>query len=668
MEDLQNRLDVSSRTIYNEIKRINSWLETNQQSCIQRKERGGYYLKPDEKAAIRQKAEAFLIGDDYEPCVKERRAIILLSIACSQKPLCIEDFMSITKVSRNTILEDIKQLKEELSKQQITLYYKAANGYFLSGAERTIRLALKPYIHLIRTMLKDEKPFTSIWLSGPISHNRLKILLQQSEQELTLEFADDMLDQLSLDLFFYFKRIYLGRAVHISNEEKRTLQGTDECLAAVRFIAKVQKESDLNVQDDEIYFLSTLLLSAKKQKLPNSKKPEEHLIRTIARQMIFDFQRYACISFQERESLEQNLTMHLIPAYYRLIYNISVINELTESIKKAQPEVFDITKKVACHLEMATCSQVSEHEIAYLAMHFGGWMRREGISPIKKRSVYIVCGEGIGTSHMLKTQLLELIGYIEIRSVLSKRAYDVLPSVDVDFIVSTTPISPKGKPVHVVHPILTAYEKKTLLQYCEGGESRFDDQRIEELVKIIEQHTIVQNEKALLQDIKELLFPHFASYQKGWQPVLNDLLKEETIQLQQSAENWQEAISKAAQPLIEQKAIQPSYVEAMIDSVNQHGPYIVIAPKVAIPHARPEDGVNKLSMSLMSLKKPIPFSESGKKQVSLVIVLAAIDSMTHLKALKQLTMLLSEEKRIEQLIETDELTTIKKLIEQFSNL
>ncbi|MGY4787674.1 PTS sugar transporter subunit IIA [Bacillus sp. OHL2] len=150
--------------------------------------------------------------------------------------------------------------------------------------------------------------------------------------------------------------------------------------------------------------------------------------------------------------------------------------------------------------------------------------------------------------------------------------------------------------------------------------------------------------------------------------MLNDLLTEQTIKLHQTADTWQEAITKAAQPLLEQNAIKPSYVEAMIQSVHQNGPYIVIAPQVAIPHARPEDGVNKLSMTLMSFKQPISFSKDGKKQVRLVIVLAAIDSMSHLKALKQLTMLLSEEKRTKQLIEAEDLASVQKLIDQFSQV
>lgn len=142
----------------------------------------------------------------------------------------------------------------------------------------------------------------------------------------------------------------------------------------------------------------------------------------------------------------------------------------------------------------------------------------------------------------------------------------------------------------------------------------FDEKNVNVLFKIIQQHTIVQNEKALLRDLKELLHPACVPHQKGWKPVLNDLLTEKTIYLQQTAETWQEAITKAAQPLLDQNAIQKGYVEAMIQSVDQNGPYIVIAPQVAIPHARPEDGVNELSMSLMSFERPVFFSKDEKNR------------------------------------------------------
>ncbi len=136
------------------------------------------------KKSLFEKADTILVGHDYEPCVKERRAILLLSIACSEKHLKIDDFMKMTKVSRNTLLEDMKQLKEALSKQQLTLHYQAASGYLISGEERAIRLALKPYIHFIRNMIKNEKTFPSVWLKGPISYKRIHASPSSSQNKI----------------------------------------------------------------------------------------------------------------------------------------------------------------------------------------------------------------------------------------------------------------------------------------------------------------------------------------------------------------------------------------------------------------------------------------------------------------------------------------------------
>lgn len=138
IEDLQNRMNVSTRTVYAEIKRMNSWLETHQLSGVQRKGQRGYYLNPHEKEIIFQKADTILVGHDYEPCVKERRAILLLSIACSEHCLRIDDFMKMTKVSRNTLLEDMKQLKKRFQsrrshsaiRQQAAMSFQETKGPF----------------------------------------------------------------------------------------------------------------------------------------------------------------------------------------------------------------------------------------------------------------------------------------------------------------------------------------------------------------------------------------------------------------------------------------------------------------------------------------------------------------------------------------------------------
>ncbi len=149
--------------------------------------------------------------------------------------------------------------------------------------------------------------------------------------------------------------------------------------------------------------------------------------------------------------------------------------------------------------------------------------------------------------------------------------------------------------------------------------------------------------------------------------MLKDLIHEETIQFASHATDWKEAIKTAAKPLLTNEQITPSYIDAMIKSVEELGPYVVIAPGIAIPHARPEEGVNKLGMSLLRLDEAVPFSPKEKHQVKLLIVLAAVDHDQHLEALTQLSELLSEEENLKVIYGAKEKEEIIKLVTKYSN-
>ena len=149
--------------------------------------------------------------------------------------------------------------------------------------------------------------------------------------------------------------------------------------------------------------------------------------------------------------------------------------------------------------------------------------------------------------------------------------------------------------------------------------------------------------------------------------MLKDLIHEETIQFASHATDWKEAIKTAAKPLLTNEQITPAYVDAMIRSVEELGPYVVIAPGIAIPHARPEAGVNEVGMSLLRLDEAVPFSEKEKHQVKLLIVLAAADQETHLEALAQLSELLSEEENLATIYGATDKEEIIELVTKYSN-
>lgn len=120
------------------------------------------------------------------------------------------------------------------------------------------------------------------------------------------------------------------------------------------------------------------------------------------------------------------------------------------------------------------------------------------------------------------------------------------------------------------------------------------------------------------------------------------LIDNHSIQLQASADNWRDAIKIGTDLLIASGAIKPSYHEAIISSVEKLGPYICIAPNLALPHARPEDGVLKTAFALVTLEKPIIF-EGEDEPVDVLITLAGSSSDEHMEGLMEVTRVLDNE-------------------------
>lgn len=128
--------------------------------------------------------------------------------------------------------------------------------------------------------------------------------------------------------------------------------------------------------------------------------------------------------------------------------------------------------------------------------------------------------------------------------------------------------------------------------------------------------------------------------------LLIDLITEGAIDLEVSAENWEEAVRKGGELLESSGVVENRYIQAMIDMVRQLGPYIVISKGIAFPHARPEDGVLKNGMSLITLKEAVEFGDEDNDPIKLVISFCSTDSEGHLTALSELVDFLRDENAV----------------------
>jgi ascorbate PTS system EIIA or EIIAB component len=131
--------------------------------------------------------------------------------------------------------------------------------------------------------------------------------------------------------------------------------------------------------------------------------------------------------------------------------------------------------------------------------------------------------------------------------------------------------------------------------------------------------------------------------------MLSDYLTADTIRLNVEVDSWQAAVRAAGDLLVQASKCTPAYVEAMIAAVDELGPYMVLAPGLALAHARPESGMLSMGLSLVSLATPVEFGSVDNDPVVLVIGFGGTDSHSHIHMLSSLASFLGEDSNQELL-------------------
>ena len=140
-----------------------------------------------------------------------------------------------------------------------------------------------------------------------------------------------------------------------------------------------------------------------------------------------------------------------------------------------------------------------------------------------------------------------------------------------------------------------------------------------------------------------------------------ELFRKGTLHIEHSPRSWQDAIRITGKLLLDAGSIEESYIQAMIDAVIEFGPYIVIAPKIALAHAAAHVGVIKNDMALLVFKEPVLFN-CKNDPVHLMIGLCALEAGSHIDQLKRLAVLLDDEGVIDEFLACGDLEQLYELV------
>ena len=132
--------------------------------------------------------------------------------------------------------------------------------------------------------------------------------------------------------------------------------------------------------------------------------------------------------------------------------------------------------------------------------------------------------------------------------------------------------------------------------------------------------------------------------------MLKEFLRENNlINVNVKAKDWKEAVKCGTKLLVDAKIVEDKYYDSIIESTEKYGPYYVICPGVAMPHSRPEDGVIKNGVSIITLEEPINFGNASNDPVKILITFAATDDDTQIDLIQDIVEVLSLEENVSKI-------------------
>lgn len=149
--------------------------------------------------------------------------------------------------------------------------------------------------------------------------------------------------------------------------------------------------------------------------------------------------------------------------------------------------------------------------------------------------------------------------------------------------------------------------------------------------------------------------------------MLEKYLSKGHVMLGTEAKTPEEVIRIAGGLLVKSNKVEMAYVDAMIDSFHKLGSYIVLAPSIAMPHARPGEWVKEPCLSFVQLKDPIVFNHPQNDPVYLIFALGGNDEKNHIDMLRELSLVLMDFNRVEALKKATSYEEVLQIISKFDN-
>lgn len=329
VEEVAKKLDVSVRTIRNDVKEINSFLQEHRLPIINNVRQEGMSLKfsddqLDQLIVLLKGSEL-----DYYSEVNNRIFNLILSFAFDQVEYIYEKQEEF-QISKSSIDNDIKTVREIISKYNLEIE-SINNIYQFVGSEKNVRVMLFNIINeyagiIIPTSLKSIHLISADILTHFISSETLKTLSNEFTKMLSYE-DEFYKNQTVLFLAICIHRIKAGYP--LSNDSSEILKENDEIII---FLKRIYTLLDIDKSIHELNYTKTIIETLTPKVIVDTTIWSKGQFLTV--ELIEYMEKSTGYYLRNQEMLFTDLFKHVVKLINRLDKGIQINNPLTAVIKK----------------------------------------------------------------------------------------------------------------------------------------------------------------------------------------------------------------------------------------------------------------------------------------------------------------------------------------------
>jgi len=430
VNSLAEKVKTSKRTLFRELKDINTILKPYPVSVITRP-KYGIKLECDQDEKLHFKSILLQISANQNNLSKEDRQTVLLAEILKNKSLQkLVVYANEFGVSEATISNDIDGLEPILNGYGLNLIRKPGSNLCIEGSEEAIRKAIRDFVYqhmeeekLVR-LLNQQMPWD---IENYFKNQGPDSILNVLNKEILWQVIAILKENDSTWIHRLAQNSYIGLILHLTIAIERMVK-QDPITIDPNLLVQLKKdqmfekakelseyfedEFNLVFPTEEIAYISMHLKGARLLHIDVIDPIEEEgAIQTVelqrlVNQLVDQFERVSHIKVKSDEILVHGLMTHLRPALTRLHYNLEIRNPLLNQIKTQYSIVYNQCFEACKNTEDKRIRGLNENEIGFIAMHFGAALERvKQNEPNRPVKLAVLCASGIGISSLLASRI-----------------------------------------------------------------------------------------------------------------------------------------------------------------------------------------------------------------------------------------------------------------------